>query len=194
MPDAQPPVIRASQLSKRFGAHAVVQDVCFELAAGETLVLLGPSGCGKTTLLKMLNRLIEPDGGTVEINGQNVLDQRPEELRRGMGYVIQQVGLLPHYTVAENVAVVPRLLGHAAAAVQARTTELLARLYLPPERYAGQYPHQLSGGQQQPAPWPPTHPSCCSTSLSEPSTRSPGPASGASSGNWKSCAAKRWCS
>jgi len=149
MPDALPPAICASHLSKRFGAHAVVQDVSFEVAAGDTLVLLGPSGCGKTTLLKMLNRLIEPDGGTVEINGQNVLAQRPETLRRGIGYVIQQVGLLPHYTVAENVAVVPRLLGHAPAAIAARTAALLTRLHLPPARYAGQLPHQLSGGQQQ---------------------------------------------
>ncbi|SFQ36981.1 ABC transporter ATP-binding protein [Hymenobacter arizonensis] len=142
-------MIRVSHLSKRFGAHAVVQDVSFELAAGETLVLLGPSGCGKTTLLKMLNRLVEPDSGTVEINGLNVFEQRPETLRRGIGYVIQQVGLLPHYTVAENVAVVPRLLGHAPAAIAARTTALLTRLHLPPERYAAQLPHQLSGGQQQ---------------------------------------------
>ncbi|MBD2770137.1 ATP-binding cassette domain-containing protein [Hymenobacter sp. BT664] len=149
MPDHQPPIIRASQLSKRFGAHAVVREVSFELAAGETLVLLGPSGCGKTTLLKMLNRLIESDGGTVEINGQDVRAQRPETLRRGIGYVIQQVGLLPHYTVAENIAVVPRLLGHPPTAIAARTTALLTRLHLPPERYAGQYPHQLSGGQQQ---------------------------------------------
>jgi osmoprotectant transport system ATP-binding protein len=149
MPDISSPVIRVAGLTKHFGAHAVVQDVSFALAAGETLVLLGPSGCGKTTLLKMLNRLIKPDAGTVEINGRNVLAQRPEELRRGIGYVIQQVGLLPHYTVAENVAVVPRLLGHAPATVAARTTALLTRLHLPPERYAGQYPHQLSGGQQQ---------------------------------------------
>jgi osmoprotectant transport system ATP-binding protein len=149
MPDSSSPVIRVSGLTKHYGAHAVVRDVSFALAAGETLVLLGPSGCGKTTLLKMLNRLVEPDGGTVEINGRNVRSQRPEQLRRGMGYVIQQVGLLPHYTVAENVAVVPRLLGHAPAAIAARTTALLTRLHLPPARYAGQYPHQLSGGQQQ---------------------------------------------
>ena len=149
MPNLAPPVIRATHLRKTFGAHAVVQDVSFEVAAGETLVLLGPSGCGKTTLLKMLNRLIEPDGGTVEINGRDVLAQRPEALRRGIGYVIQQVGLLPHYTVAENIAVVPRLLCHAPVDVASRTTALLTRLHLPPARYAGQYPHQLSGGQQQ---------------------------------------------
>ncbi|MBU6119470.1 ABC transporter ATP-binding protein [Hymenobacter siberiensis] len=149
MPQTPPPVIQVSHLRKAFGAHAVVQDVSFAVAAGETLVLLGPSGCGKTTLLKMLNRLIEPDGGRIEINGQDVLSQRPEVLRRGIGYVIQQVGLLPHYTVAENVAVVPRLLGHAPAAIAARTEALLTRLHLPAARYAGQYPHQLSGGQQQ---------------------------------------------
>ena len=149
MPNARLPVIRAVRLRKSFGAHVVVHDVWFEVAAGETLVLLGPSGCGKTTLLKLLNRLIEPDGGTVEINGEDVRSQRPEVLRRGMGYVIQQVGLLPHYTVAENIAVVPRLLGHAPAAIAARTAALLTRLHLPPARYAGQLPHQLSGGQQQ---------------------------------------------
>lgn len=148
MTDSQP-LIRVRGLSKHYGTHAVVQDVSFDLRAGETLVLLGPSGCGKTTLLKTLNRLIEPDAGTVEVQGQDVRNQRPEILRRGIGYVIQQVGLLPHLTVAENVAVVPRLLGHPTAEVAARTEELLARLHLPPERYAGQYPRQLSGGQQQ---------------------------------------------
>jgi osmoprotectant transport system ATP-binding protein len=97
----------------------------------------------------MLNRLIEPTAGTVEINGVEASQQRPEQLRRGIGYVIQQVGLLPHYTVAENVGVVPRLLGQAPAAIAERTTALLTRLHLPPERFAHQYPHQLSGGQQQ---------------------------------------------
>ncbi len=175
MPDLSPPPIRAAHLRKTFGGHAVVRDVSFEVAAGETLVLLGPSGSGKTTLLKMLNRLVEPDGGSIEINGHDVLAQRPEVLRRGIGYVIQQVGLLPHYTVAENIAVVPRLLGHAPAAIAARTTALLTRLHLPPARYAGQYPHQLSGGSSSawgwPAPWPPTRPLSCSTSPSGPSTR-----------------------
>ncbi|MBO2010292.1 ABC transporter ATP-binding protein [Hymenobacter negativus] len=149
MPDAPPPVIQVTNLHKSFGAQAVVRDVSFAVAAGETLVLLGPSGCGKTTLLKLLNRLIEPDGGTVEINGCDVRQQPPAQLRRGIGYVIQQVGLLPHYTVAENIAVVPKLLGHAPAAIAARTAALLTRLHLPPERYAGQLPQQLSGGQQQ---------------------------------------------
>ena len=148
MSDSQP-IIRVRGLRKHYGPHAVVQDVSFDLRAGETLVLLGPSGCGKTTLLKTLNRLVEPDAGTVEVQGQDVRAQRPEELRRGIGYVIQQVGLLPHLTVAENVAVVPKLLGHPATQVAARTEALLTRLHLPPARYANQYPGQLSGGQQQ---------------------------------------------
>ena len=148
MPDDLP-AIRARGLTKRYGPRVVVDDVSFTLPAGQTLVLLGPSGCGKTTLLKMLNRLVEPDAGTVEINGQDVRRQPAAQLRRGMGYVIQQVGLLPHYSVADNVAVVPRLLGHAPAAIAARTQELLTRLHLPPAEFAARLPHELSGGQQQ---------------------------------------------
>ncbi|UOQ68204.1 ABC transporter ATP-binding protein [Hymenobacter volaticus] len=148
MSDSQP-IIRVRGLRKHYGPHPVVQDVSFDLRVGETLVLLGPSGCGKTTLLKTLNRLVEPDAGTVEVQGQDVRAQRPEELRRGIGYVIQQVGLLPHLTVAENVAVVPKLLGYPAPQIAARTEALLTRLHLPPARYANQYPGQLSGGQQQ---------------------------------------------
>jgi len=146
---APPPVIRVSHLTKRFGAQVVVDDLSFEVAAGETLVLLGPSGCGKTTLLKTLNRLIEPDGGTIEINGRDVRQQAPEALRRGIGYVIQQVGLLPHYTVAQNIGVVPGLLGRPPAEKAARTAALLERLHLPAARFAGMLPAQLSGGQQQ---------------------------------------------
>ncbi len=146
---SSPPAIRVSHLTKRFGAQVVVDDLSFEVAAGETLVLLGPSGCGKTTLLKTLNRLVEPDGGTIAVHGRDVRQLAPEELRRGMGYVIQQVGLLPHYTVAQNIGVVPGLLGQPAAATAARTTELLERLHLPAARFAHLLPAQLSGGQAQ---------------------------------------------
>ncbi|QKG56469.1 ABC transporter ATP-binding protein [Hymenobacter sp. BRD128] len=149
MPISSSPAIRVSHLTKRFGAQLVVDDLSFDVAQGETLVLLGPSGCGKTTLLKTLNRLIEPDGGTIELNGSDVRRQAPEALRRGIGYVIQQVGLLPHYTVAQNVAVVPGLLGRPAAETTARTTELLERLHLPAARFAAMLPAQLSGGQAQ---------------------------------------------
>jgi osmoprotectant transport system ATP-binding protein len=143
------PTIRVSHLTKRFGAQVVVDDLSFDVAQSETLVLLGPSGCGKTTLLKTLNRLIEPDAGTIEINGQDVRQQQPEVLRRGIGYVIQQVGLLPHLTVAQNVGVVPGLLGYPAADTAARTTELLNRLHLPAARFGAMLPAQLSGGQAQ---------------------------------------------
>ncbi|RSK24074.1 ABC transporter ATP-binding protein [Hymenobacter metallilatus] len=144
-----PPALEARHLTRRYGTQPAVQDVSFALAPGETLVLLGPSGCGKTTLLRMLNRLVEPDAGTVLVHGQDVRQVPVERLRRGIGYVIQQVGLLPHYTVAENVAIVPRLLGQTDAWIARRTDELLTRLHLPPARFGGQYPHQLSGGQQQ---------------------------------------------
>ena len=135
--------------TKRYGGQLILDDVSFEVAAGETLVLLGPSGCGKTTLLKTLNRLLEPDGGTIELNGQDVRRQKPETLRRGIGYVIQQVGLLPHLTVAQNIGLVPGLLGRPAADTAARTTALLDRLHLPAARFAGLLPAQLSGGQAQ---------------------------------------------
>jgi len=149
VPTPSAPVIRVSHLTKRYGAQAVVDDLSFEVAQGETLVLLGPSGCGKTTLLKTLNRLIEPDSGTIELNGRDVRQQAPEALRRGIGYVIQQVGLLPHYTVAQNVGVVPGLLGRPPAETAARTTELLERLHLPAARFGPMLPAQLSGGQAQ---------------------------------------------
>ena len=143
------PAIRVAHLSKSYGPQPVLLDVSFEVAQGETLVLLGPSGCGKTTLLKTLNRLIEPDAGSIEINGRDVRQQSPPQLRRGIGYVIQQVGLLPHLTVAQNVALVPGLLGRPAADTTARTAALLERLHLPPARFGNMLPAQLSGGQQQ---------------------------------------------
>ncbi len=142
-------VFTTDDLTKRFGDKLLFENLNFALPRGKRLGIVGPNGCGKTTLLKTLNRLIEPDGGTIEINGRDVRQQRPEALRRGIGYAIQQVGLLPHLTVGQNIGVVPGLLGHAPAAIAARTAALLTRLQLPPARYAGQLPAQLSGGQQQ---------------------------------------------
>src|SRR3954447_1385000 len=104
-------MIKVSQLTKRFGNHIAVDALSFEVAAGETLVLLGTSGCGKTTTLKMLNRLIEPTSGQIRIDGQSITEQPPHELRRKIGYVIQDIGLFPHYTIGENIAIVPTLLG-----------------------------------------------------------------------------------
>jgi osmoprotectant transport system ATP-binding protein len=112
-------------------------------------VLIGPSGCGKTTALKMINRLVEPTAGQILIDGADVRAQRPAELRRRIGYVIQQVGLMPHLTVSANVATVPRLLGWERERVRARVDELLTLVGLPPDEYARRYPAELSGGQQQ---------------------------------------------
>jgi osmoprotectant transport system ATP-binding protein len=111
-------------------------------------VLLGTSGCGKTTTLKMLNRLIEPDNGTIAIGGKNIMEQPAELLRRGIGYVLQNNGLFPHYTVAENIAIVPDLLKWDKAKTQKRINELLEKLHLSKD-YMNAYPNELSGGQQQ---------------------------------------------
>jgi osmoprotectant transport system ATP-binding protein len=116
---------------------------------GSIVVFLGPSGCGKTTLLKMVNRLVEPTAGSILVDGVDVRSQPAEQLRRGIGYVIQQAGLFPHMRVADNVAVVPRLLGWPKAKVAARVDELLDLVGLEPELYGRRYPRQLSGGQQQ---------------------------------------------
>ena len=141
-------MLHVRNLTKRFGTQLAVDNVSFEMAKGETLVLLGTSGCGKTTTLRMINRLIEPSGGTVEINGQNVGQVDGPTLRRGIGYVIQEAGLFPHYTVGDNIAIVPRLLGWPRERIRNRTAELMATLRLPDE-FLRRYPHELSGGQRQ---------------------------------------------
>jgi osmoprotectant transport system ATP-binding protein len=116
---------------------------------GELCVLVGPSGCGKTTTLRMINRLIEPSGGRILIDGTDVLKIDPVQLRRSIGYVIQQGGLFPHRRVADNVATVPRLLGWDRQRVEARVTELLDLVGLDPDRYGRRFPHELSGGERQ---------------------------------------------
>ena len=116
---------------------------------GETLVVLGRSGSGKTTALRLVNRLLEPSEGEVRVEGRSTLAWDPIRLRRRTGYVIQDVGLLPHYTVEDNVALVPRLEGWAEARVRARVRDLLLLVGLDPERFARRYPHELSGGQRQ---------------------------------------------
>ena len=128
--------------------RGAVEALSFTVPAGEICVLVGPSGCGKTTSLKMANRLIEPTSGTILIDGRDVLTEDPVALRRGIGYVIQQVGLFPHQTIAENIATVPKLLGWAAPRVRARVAELIEVVGLDPA-YADRYPAQLSGGERQ---------------------------------------------
>lgn len=131
------------------GRGYTVRDVSFRVPAGRLMVLLGGSGCGKTTTLKMINRLIEPTSGRVEVGGRDVRQQDAVKLRRSIGYVFQGIGLFPHLTIAENIAVVPRLLDWPASRIAARIDELLALVHLPAEAYRGRFPRQLSGGQQQ---------------------------------------------
>jgi osmoprotectant transport system ATP-binding protein len=126
-----------------------VNDLSFSVPAGKICVLVGPSGCGKTTSLKMVNRLIEPTSGEILLDGRSVLAQDPIALRRGIGYVIQQVGLLPHQTIAANVATVPRLLGWPKGRQVERVDELLTLVGLEPGEYGARYPAQLSGGERQ---------------------------------------------
>jgi len=119
------------------------------VCAGELVVLVGPSGCGKSTTLKMINRLIEPTTGTIEIDGQDVTRQDPVKLRRSIGYVIQQIGLFPHQKIVTNVMTVPLLYGETKATARERARELMTLVGLDPDTYSDRYPHQLSGGQRQ---------------------------------------------
>ncbi|MFM2251749.1 MAG: hypothetical protein RJB68_86 [Pseudomonadota bacterium] len=134
---------------KSYDGTPAITDLKLHITQGELVVLLGPSGSGKSTALKMINRMVDHDGGRILLNGEEIYSFNVQDLRRRMGYAIQSVGLFPHWTVARNIATVPTLLGWDAARVQARVTELLQLLDLAPEQYASRYPHQLSGGQQQ---------------------------------------------
>jgi osmoprotectant transport system ATP-binding protein len=143
-------MISLRNVSKRFGNSSApaVRDLSLDVAEGETVVLVGPSGCGKTTTMRMINRLIEPTSGSITVHGRDVMQQDPVELRRGIGYVIQSIGLLPHRTLAQNIATVPRLVGWDEGRVEGRITELMEIFRLDPE-LRGRYPSELSGGQQQ---------------------------------------------
>ena len=142
--------IRLTNVTKEFdgASGAAVSDLSLDIESGSIMALLGPSGCGKTTTLRMINRLIEPTSGTIEINGVDVMSQSPQELRRGIGYVIQQVGLFPHRTIASNIATVPTMLGWDKARSAARVEELTTLVGLDHE-LLDRYPDELSGGQQQ---------------------------------------------
>lgn len=144
-------MIRLTNVSKSFdkGNSYAVKDLSLQVEQGETLVLLGSSGCGKTTTLKMINRLIEPNAGTIEVGGEDITKQDPIELRRRIGYVFQGIGLFPHMTVEQNVELVPRILGWSIKRRKERAHELLQLVGLPPEEFASRFPDELSGGQQQ---------------------------------------------
>ena len=143
--------IQLVDLTKQYAGqpHPAVERVNVDIRPGEMVMLLGPSGCGKTTTMKMINRLIEPTSGQILIDGENVLGLDPNELRRNIGYVIQQIGLFPHMTIGENIALVPRLLGWSKKKVEDRVDELLDLVGLDPASFRARYPRQLSGGQQQ---------------------------------------------
>src|ERR1700722_15617391 len=141
-------MIKVQHLSKHFGKVKAVDDISFEVKEHENLILLGTSGCGKTTTLKMINRLIEPSAGSILIDNKNIAEQQPETLRRGIGYVLQNHGLFPHYTVAENIAVVPQLLKWDQKRTERRIGELIEKLHLTKDQLRA-YPGELSGGQQQ---------------------------------------------
>jgi osmoprotectant transport system ATP-binding protein len=142
-------MIQVKNLSKHFQGRPAVDNISFQVPEATTLVLLGTSGSGKTTTLRMINRLTEPSAGEIFIQGAPILSEPPETLRRNIGYVLQHYGLFPHYTVAENIAIVPRLLKWPEARIRERVMELLHKLQLPPAQLAHAYPDQLSGGQKQ---------------------------------------------
>ena len=143
--------IELTKVSKSYPNQAIaaVENFSMVVQPGELVMFVGPSGCGKTTTMKMINRIIEPSSGSIQIDGREVLSLDPNELRRHIGYVIQQIGLFPHLTIAENIAVVPKLLGWSKSRISERIDELLSIVQLDPATFAGRYPKQLSGGQQQ---------------------------------------------
>lgn len=144
-------MIKLNCVSKTYdsGVSYSVDKITIDVEAGAFLVLLGESGCGKTTTLKMINRLVTPSSGQIEVNGQDTSQINPVELRRQIGYVFQGVGLFPHLTVAENIAVVPKLLGWKTDQIRSRVDELLDLMSLPPSDYRKRLPKELSGGQRQ---------------------------------------------
>jgi osmoprotectant transport system ATP-binding protein len=142
-------MIRFDNVSKSFKDCKVLRNINFEINEGELCVLIGPSGCGKTTSLKMINKLIKPTSGTIYIDGKDISKEDTIELRRNIGYVIQQTGLFPHMTVGENIAIVPKMKKWEEAKIRERTLELLKMVGMDGEEYLDRYPTELSGGQQQ---------------------------------------------
>ncbi|MFT5973775.1 MAG: osmoprotectant transport system ATP-binding protein, partial [Cryomorphaceae bacterium] len=142
-------IVSLQNIDKWFDGTLVLSDITFQVKEGETLCLIGPSGSGKSTILKLINGLLKPDSGKVEVFGKNVATSDDVELRRKIGFVLQQPALFPHYTVKQNIEIVPKLLGWNDNKCAARTLELLDLMGLNSGRMEERYPSQLSGGQQQ---------------------------------------------
>jgi osmoprotectant transport system ATP-binding protein len=149
--DADSIEIRLENLSKRFPGQQepAVENLSMEIPKGEIVILVGPSGCGKTTTMKMINRIIEPTSGRIFLDGEDVTKVNPDHLRRRIGYVIQQIGLFPHQTIADNIATVPKMLGWEKKRISDRVDELLEMVGMDAGRYRDRYPKELSGGQRQ---------------------------------------------
>lgn len=141
--------IKFKNVCKSYNGFEAVKDLSFEIMEGETLVLIGTSGCGKTTTLKMINRLIEPTKGQIEIDGRNIFDYNPINLRHNIGYVIQSIGLFPHMTIGKNIGIMPELMNWHKEKIASRVDELLSMVGLDPNVYRDRFPAELSGGQQQ---------------------------------------------
>jgi osmoprotectant transport system ATP-binding protein len=144
-------MIEIRDLVKHFAgaARPAIDHLTMTVPEGEVCVLIGPSGCGKTTTMRVINRMIDPDGGTIRVAGRDIMRVDPVELRRSIGYVIQQIGLFPHWSIAQNIATVPRLLGWDDARTGKRVDELLTLVGMEPRLYRDRYPRELSGGQRQ---------------------------------------------
>lgn len=142
-------MVSFNNVSKAYAGNPVISNLSLEIPRNQFAVLIGPSGCGKTTMLKMINRLIEPTEGSIFVDGQNIAEINPVDLRRRIGYVIQQIGLFPNMTIEQNIEVVPKLLKWPKEKCRERTRELLEMVDMDPSQYLGRYPSELSGGQQQ---------------------------------------------
>lgn len=142
-------MIRFENITKQYNQKTVIRDFNLDIEEGQLVVFIGPSGCGKTTLLKMINRLLEPTSGKIYVNEKDISKQDPIELRRNIGYVIQSTGLFPHMTIQENLELIPKLKGEDSDSIKRKTNDLLELVGLAPDEYLYRYPSELSGGQKQ---------------------------------------------
>lgn len=149
MAETSKTIVEFRRVDFQIGAAKILDDINLTIEKGETLVLLGASGCGKTTILKLINRLIEPTSGEIFVEGKSTIDWNVINLRRRIGYVLQEAGLFPHFTVARNVALVPELENWDERKKRNRTAELLELVGLNPQKFSDRFPHELSGGQRQ---------------------------------------------